>query len=139
MIRSKFVIFILAFALVLTACGGNAGNRPVEVKVTLNEFTIESSITDFQVGVPYHFVVTNEGEDPHEIMLMEPMEDTTGMDMEEMDEMALAHIEEDDLPPGGTAILDYTFTAPAASGELEFACHIQGHYESGMKLPITVK
>lgn len=139
MMRFKFIVLLLASALALVACGGNAGNKPVDVKVTLKEFAIESSITDFRVGVPYHFVVTNAGEEPHEIMLMEPMENSTGMSMEEMDSMALAHVEEDDLPPGGTATFDYTFTQPAASGKLEFACHIQGHYESGMKLPITVE
>ena len=141
MMRFKFIVLLLAPTLVLVACGGTAstGNKPVEVKVTLSEFAIQSSITDFQVGVPYHFVVTNAGEEPHEIMLMEPMENSTGMSMEEMDSMALAHVEEDDLPAGGTATFDYTFTQPTASGELEFACHIQGHYESGMKLPITVE
>lgn len=139
--RFKIIVLLLASALVLVACGSNSstGNNPVDVKMTLSEFAIQSSLTDFQVDVPYHFVVTNEGQVPHEIMLMKPLENSTGMSMEEMDKMALAHIEEDDLPPGGTATFDYTFTEPAALGELEFACHIAGHYEAGMKLPITVK
>jgi len=61
------------------------------------------------------------------------------MDMEAMDEMALAMIEEDELTPGATKTLDYTFTEPASTGDLEFVCHVEGHYEAGMKLPITVK
>ena len=126
------------FVPLLAACGGSASNGPVEVKVTLTEFAIKSSLTAFKGGVPYHFVVNNKGAVPHEIMLMKPMETPAGMDMEEMDKMALANIESDDLPVGGTASFDYTFTEPAAAGELEFACHLAGHYEAGMKLPIMV-
>ena len=107
--------------------------------MTLSEFKIESSLTTFKAGVPYHFVVNNEGSVPHEIMVMEPMETTEGIDMEEMDEMALAVIEEEDLPAGGSTTLDFTFAEPAPAGTLEFACHIPGHYEGGMKLPIVVE
>ncbi len=52
--------------------------------------------------------------------------------------MALGMIEEDDMPAGATGTLDLTFTEPAEAGKLEFACHVPGHYEAGMKLPITV-
>ena len=62
------------------------------------------------------------------------------MDMAEMDKMALAMIETDELMPGKTQTFDYTFAKPAPSGSLEFACHTPGHYEQGMKLlPIAVK
>jgi uncharacterized cupredoxin-like copper-binding protein len=140
----KYSIFILSLVLIvplLAACGGGSSGskEPVEVQMTLTEFNIESSLTTFKVGVPYHFVVTNAGSVEHEIMIMEPMETSEDMDMEEMDEMALAHIEEDDLPAGGTSTLDYTFTEPAPAGTLEFACHLPGHYEGGMKLPIVVE
>jgi uncharacterized cupredoxin-like copper-binding protein len=136
----KVLIMLLAAVLLLSACGAKAtsANGSTEVKVTLSDFTIQSSITDFKTGVPYHFVVTNNGQVEHEIMLMKPMDNSAGMSMEEMDKMALAYIEADDLPPGGTATFDYTFTEPAAAGELELACHLPGHYEAGMKLPITV-
>ena len=135
----KALVVVVALGLLLTACGGQ---RVTEVKITLKEFGIESSMTEFQTGVPYHFVVTNEGAVEHEIMLMPPlMEDQMGMamDMEELDKTALAMIEASELPPGATASFDYTFTEVAPAGTLEFACHIPGHYESGSKLPITVK
>ncbi|MGH2349717.1 MAG: hypothetical protein ACRDFT_09665 [bacterium] len=61
------------------------------------------------------------------------------MTMEEIDKTALAEIEEDDLPPGATKTLEYTFTKPAPAGQLEFACHVEGHYEAGMHEPIVVK
>lgn len=135
----KVLVVLIAAGMLLTACGGQ---RASEVKITLTEFGIESSVTDFKVGVPYHFVVTNEGQVEHEIMIMPPlMEDQMGMamDMEELDKMALAMIEANELPAGATASFDYTFSGPASAGTLEFACHTPNHYEQGMKLPITVR
>ena len=135
----KVLGVLIAAGLLLTACGGQ---RATEVKITLTEFGIESSMTEFQTGVPYHFVATNAGAVEHEIMIMPPlMEDQMGMatDMEELDKSALAMIEASELPAGATASFDYTFTEVAPAGTLEFACHIPGHYEAGSKLPITVK
>ena len=136
--KKVLVVLVLA-GLVLTACGGS---KATEVKITLKEFGIESSMTDFQTGISYHFVVTNEGTVEHEIMIMPPVKpDAMGMsmDMGEMDKMALVMIEASDLPAGATASFDYSFTESAPDGSLEFACHTPGHYEAGMKLPITVK
>jgi uncharacterized cupredoxin-like copper-binding protein len=136
----KVLVILITAGLLLTACGSQGNSN--EVKITLTDFGIESSRTSFEAGVPYHFVVTNDGKVNHEIMIMPPLsEDQMGMamDMEEMDKMALAMIEEDELTPGATVAMDYTFTVPAPAGSLEFACHTPGHYEAGMKLPITVK
>ena len=136
----KFVVILVVAGLLLTACGGQ---QPVtEVQITLTEFGIESSLTDFERGVPYRFVVTNAGSVEHEFMIMPPLsadEMVMGMDMMGLDEMALAMIEAADLPAGATASYDYTFTEVAPAGTLEFACHTPGHYEANMKLPIIVK
>ncbi|MDP1715729.1 MAG: hypothetical protein Q8L41_13390 [Anaerolineales bacterium] len=48
-------------------------------------------------------------------------------------------IEADELPLGATVSFDYTFTEPASAGSLEFACHVEGHYEAGMKQSIIVR
>ncbi|MDP1546164.1 MAG: hypothetical protein Q8L87_09080 [Anaerolineales bacterium] len=140
-IFKRLFIMLSAVGMLLTACSGQGTVAPVEVTITLTEFGIEPSLTEFKTGVPYHFVVTNEGAVEHEIMIMPPLtEDDMGMamDMEELDELALVMIEASDLPVGGTASFDYTFTEAAPAGALEFACHTPGHYEAGMKLPITV-
>lgn len=135
--RSMIVLTVgLMFAVLLGACGGSSG--PKTVNITATDYTYEVSQTTFKVGVPYRFVIKNEGTVPHELMIMKPMEGT-GMDMEEMDKLALANVESDDLGPGETATLDYTFMEPAAMGDLEFACHIKGHYEQGMHVPIEVQ
>lgn len=119
---------------------GGAQSTPAgTVTVTLSDFKIEASQTSFQVGKSYHFVVANSGKSTasHELMLIMPMSGN-GMDMSEMDKMALYAINAKDLPPGASKSFDYTFTQPAASGELEFACHVGSHYTLGMHMPITV-
>lgn len=131
------LLLALFSAAILSACGPKP---PQEVQITLTEFTIESTMTTFKVGQPYRFVVTNAGTIEHEFMIMPPLaEGGMGMEMHELDEMALAMIPEEDLPPGATVTLDFTFEEPASVGELEFACHVPGHYEAGMKLPIVVE
>jgi len=138
----KMYIVLIAAGLLLTACGGQGVNEPVEVTITLTEFGIESSLTDFEAGVPYRFVVTNAGTVEHEFMIMPPLTDDEmgmGMDMGEMDQMALAMIAAKELQPGTTASLEFSFTETAPAGTLELACHTPGHYEANMKIPITVK
>ena len=57
---------IIATTLFLSACGPSTNpDGSVNVDVTLTDFRIESSLDTFEVGVPYHFIITNEGEDEH--------------------------------------------------------------------------
>lgn len=55
--------------------------------VTLTDFKIEASQTEFVTGARYRFVVTNRGGVNHEFMITPPM--MGGMSMEKMHEMAL--------------------------------------------------
>ncbi len=131
---------LVALLLVaLSACGG-ASSVPNTVNITLSDYKIQASQTTFKTGITYHFVVSNKGKQNHELMLMPPVSADTGMGstMDNLDQMALFLIGADKLPPGATATEDYTFRQPAATGKLEFACHIGDHYQMGMRLPITV-
>ena len=122
---------VIAAALALSACGGTpaqAAKKPVDVQITLTEFKIESSVTDFTVGTPYHFVITNKGALAHDWMIM-----PSG---EQDEDKALVKVEDTDLQPNMTVTRDFTFTQ---AGSLEFACHVKGHYEAGMHTPITIK
>lgn len=146
---TPILMLLMLLGLVLAACGASSdpaatsepgdqaqADDPVEVEVTLDEFKIEMSKTRFQAGVPYRFVVTNNGEMAHELMLLPPVE-PGAMDMEEMDGMAVAMLEDEELTSGATVEKTVTFPDPG-EGSLEAACHLPGHYEAGMKLPIEV-
>jgi uncharacterized cupredoxin-like copper-binding protein len=135
--RAVIPLLLLA-TMVLSACGGSSGPQsPVTVTVTLTEFKITSSLETFQVNVPYHFVVTNQGSVEHEFYIMPP--ESAQITQDQVKQDALAGIPAAQLQPGQTATLDYTFTKAAPPGTLELACHLPGHYEAGMDLPITVQ
>jgi uncharacterized cupredoxin-like copper-binding protein len=123
-------LFVLLLTVLLAACGGTTGSPPNQVNVTLSEFKIQSSQTNFTPGTTYHFVVTNNGHTNHEFMVMQPM--SGAMSMGQMDSMALYRVDASQLPPGASKSFEYTFPASAAKQPLEFACHLPGHYEAGM-------
>jgi uncharacterized cupredoxin-like copper-binding protein len=142
--RWLLVGLVSTLLLALASCGGTTtassgsttptASGPVSVQVTLNEFKILSSLTTFKVGVPYHFVVTNTGQTVHEFMAGPIAKATASED--ERDAAKLFEVAELETGKSGTA--DYTFTQPYAAGVMEFACHVSGHYESGMRLDFTV-
>lgn len=125
------------FVVVLAACGSSSSpSGSQEVQVTLSEYKLTSSLTTFTPGTSYHFVVTNQGQVPHEFMIMPMGMNMGGMSMDEMHKIALHMI--DNVAPGETKTFDYTFASSMMGQNFEFACHLPGHYEAGMKLPITV-
>jgi uncharacterized cupredoxin-like copper-binding protein len=136
------VPLMLIAVFLLSACGGggSASKTPVDVTITLTDFGVSSSLTTFQVGTPYHFTVKNDGVVPHEIYIMAPKSGTMTPDqIQSLKTEALVGLSQDDLPAGATKTMDYTFTKAYPAGTLEFACHLPGHYEAGMHLPITVQ
>ncbi len=129
-------LLILSTALAACAPSGG-GSKATDVKINLTDFKVESSSTTFTVGVPYHFVIVNNGSVPHEFVIMPPAADAASADAARS--KAVLVVGEKDLQPGATKEVDYTFTAAAPAGTLEMACHITGHYEAGMHLPMVVK
>lgn len=125
------LIAIVAVTLLIGACGSTSGQSnasPTEVQITLSEFKIESPQTIFDTGTPYRFVIKNGGTIAHDWAIM-PRAETD-------ESQALFMVDEDELPPGATVTREFTFTQ---TGDFEFACHVPGHYEAGMLLPITVQ
>lgn len=53
-------------------------------------------------------------------------------------EGAVLHVGEAQLTPGATVTVEFTFEQNATFESLEFACHLEGHYEGGMFTPITI-
>ena len=109
----------------------------VTVKLVVTEFGIESSLTSFKIGTPYHFIVTNKGVLAHELVLTKP-KDPEMADITGLYQFALSVVQENDLPSGARREFDVMFRDFYSQGTLEFACHIQGHYEAGMKLALAV-
>mgnify|MGYP001380127893 CR=1 FL=1 len=132
--------FFALCMLLMTACGASGGNTTPSgmqhVQVNETEFTIESSVTTFSPGKPYHFAVTNHGNTAHEFMILPKSEGNMGMGMGDMHKIAFAFI--DMIHPGETKTLDYTFVSSAAGSHPEFACYLPGHYDAGMKERVTV-
>ena len=140
-------LFLVSFILILAACGSSttpSGSQPGQttpsgsqtVQVTLSDNKVDSSLTTFTAGMPYHFIVTNSGQVTHQFVMI-PM----GMGMEHMsvDDMHHAALYMyDSVAPGETRMFDYTFAMSTAGQSLEFACGTQGHYASGMQLPFMV-
>ena len=129
-------LLILSTALAACAPSGGGGGQATAVKVTLTDFKIESSLTTFSVGVPYHFTIVNNGSVAHEFVIMPPADPASAAAARAK---AVLVVAENDLQAGATKTVDYTFTTAAPDGTLEMACHITGHYEAGMHLPIVVK
>jgi uncharacterized cupredoxin-like copper-binding protein len=139
--KQRRLLFIGAFflVLILAACAGRPSSsaRPQSVQITETDFKIASSVTSFTPGTPYHFVVTNQGQTAHELMIMPKAEGAMpGMSMGDMDTMALAKVE--NIAPGQTTSLDYTFADKIKGSHPQFVCYYPGHYEAGMKLDVTV-
>src|SRR6266516_3072104 len=140
-------LFLVPFVLLLAACGNSAassGSQQTQttpagsrvVQVTLSENKVESSLTTFTTGMPYHFVVMNTGHVAHQFVML-PM----GMSMEHMSIDQIHHASlfmYDSVAPGETRTFDYTFAPSSAGQGFEFACGTQGHYGAGMQVPFMV-
>jgi uncharacterized cupredoxin-like copper-binding protein len=113
-----------------TAASGN------EVDITLADNTIDASMTTFQVGVPYTFVITNTGRHAHNFNINPPVSVAGSLD-QALDSALLA-VPQEQLAPGQSATMEFTFPETAAGQLLEFSCLIRRHYDDGMKVDITV-
>jgi ABC-type oligopeptide transport system substrate-binding subunit len=71
-VKYRFVLgFVLVtFVLILAACGSSTTSSSSQqgqttpsgsqtVQITLSDTKVDSSLTTFTAGMPYHFVVTN--------------------------------------------------------------------------------
>jgi len=67
-------------------------------------------------------------------MIAPPLTGT--MTVDDLDKLRLFEVS--DIAAGETKTLDYTFKESAPLGKLEMACHVPGHYEAGMKLPVVI-
>lgn len=130
------VVFLIG-CFALAACGESTSAGPAgstDVHIVMQEMTIQSDVTTFKQGVPYHFIIENKGSMQHEfeIAKKQPLDATEA----QMDSGRLAELER--LDPGKTGTLDYTFTQTYTTGEMRLVCGMPGHYSAGQFLDIIV-
>jgi uncharacterized cupredoxin-like copper-binding protein len=113
-----------------------AAGDSTQVDVTLADNTITSSLATFKAGVPYTFVIKNNGNHLHNFNIAQPVSVTGSLDASLSG--ALVTVTQDKLPLGGGTTIQYTFPDSAVGMPLEFSCLIKRHYEDGMRLAITV-
>ncbi len=104
------------------------------VGVLEGDYYIRPELTTFQVGQTYVFAIGNEGQNLHEFVI-EPAgsDEEDALEAEVNGEEREAEVE--DLAPGVTSELEWTFTEP---GDFQFACHLLDHYQRGMVIEIEV-
>ncbi|HLL80985.1 MAG TPA: hypothetical protein VKT25_15855 [Ktedonobacteraceae bacterium] len=107
----------------------------VKVYITLEEYHVVSSLTTFQAGTPYYFVVTNRGHDYHEFMIMPSAPDGSPLSLEAQYKGMMLELEP--ILPGTTWTHNFTFPTSDV-GHFEMACQMGHHYQFGMRLPILV-
>ena len=107
--------------------------EPICVGVVVEEFTVKPQLTTLRVNQPYIFAVGNAGKIPHEFVIEPagandaPLEaEINGKEQES---------EAEDIAPGETKELAWTFTEP---GRYQFSCHVPDHFEAGMVIEFEV-
>ncbi len=136
-LRSLAAAVLLAL---LAACGHASaeGRSHLTVDVTIHHSAFDPGSFRFDAGTTVTFVIHNTDPIEHEFIVGGPalqyyIEHT-------------AHPKHDgsvpgqiSVPAGTTRTTTYTFTqATHDDGDMEFACHVFGHYRYGMHGPITV-
>ena len=105
-----------------------SANTPTTVRVTLRDYRVALVQRHLPVGKPITFLVSNQGQHTHEFVL----EAANAVDK------ALRFngttYEADEIKPGTTRKVTWTLPGP---GRYKLACHIDHHYQMGMKALFT--
>lgn len=150
---------LIATFVAATACGSGApaGTPPIvpgtsvaprDVNVIARDYVFNPSVLDLIPGETVNLHVVNGGLDVHEAIIG----DATVQDAWEQAEAAAAN-----PPPGPTPAVsvppdraglrivvesgqrvDVTWTVPLTSEPLIVGCHIPGHWEKGMHIPVRL-
>jgi len=154
--RQQGLILIGAALLLLATSGWTAGAEKAQtVTITLTEFAFTPAKVTLQAGRPAEIVLVNRGKVEHEFMVYTPpkgrvsdwdewvMPNTYFKNMGEVEgefpgigAVAGTSIFEVEVKPGKRAELKFT---PVRKGTFEMGCHVEGHYEAGMKGVLVVK
>jgi Uncharacterized copper-binding protein len=110
---------------------GKAAQVDRTIRITTLDISMDKTRLDVRAGETVRFIVTNKGQLDHEFIIGDAREQTEHE--QEMQQMAGMDMPDESngitLKPGQTKILIWTF---GQNGEVEFACHVPGHYSAGM-------
>ncbi|MFP5224960.1 MAG: plastocyanin/azurin family copper-binding protein [Actinomycetota bacterium] len=144
-IRNPLIITVVAM-LGLSACGGSTSSpdggdgeiRTINIQA-MDTLRFDPDAVTVAKGEQIRFVVTNAGETEHEFILGDQDVHAHGegmdMDMDMGGDPQMGVLASLSLPPGETREATVTFDE---AGTVEYGCHVDGHYEAGMKGTVTV-
>jgi len=135
--------------------GAMAAAKAQKVTITMSDFKFTPKTIAVKAGVPVELTLVNKGAVEHEFMVyVTPkaapddwdeyvMDNTYFKDMGEVEvvfrgqgAVASTRMFEVELEKGKSATVEFT---PAKKGTFETGCHVEGHYEAGMKATFVVK
>ncbi len=154
--RKRVQIFGVAALVLFLALGGAAwGASEQRVTVTMTEMRFAPAKVTLKAGTTVEIKLVNKGKVKHEFMVYTtPKAGLAGEELEEWAEdnsyfkglavkvegggieVAGRDIFEIELAAGKSVEVKFT---PKKTGTFEIGCHVEGHYEAGMKGSLTVK
>lgn len=155
MTRALQMLSVVAM-IVLVGFGGVAGaGKEQKVTITMTEFKFAPARITLQAGIPAELILINKGKIEHEFMVyaapkarvsdwdeyvmantyFKNMGEIKG-EFEGIGAVAGTSVFEVEVQPGQRAELKFT---PTRKGTFEIGCHVEGHYEAGMKSVLVVR
>ncbi|KXS30420.1 MAG: Cupredoxin domain protein [Candidatus Gallionella acididurans] len=136
-LASMALLFLLTLpvpALVQAATFGHTGKASQvgrTIRITALDIRFDKIRLHVRAGETIRFIVTNKGQLTHEFIIGDAREQAEHE--QEMKKKAGMGMPDEPngitLKPGQTKTLIWTF---GLEGEVEFACHVPGHYAAGM-------
>lgn len=148
-------VLLVVALLAMVSLGASAAPKTQKVTLTLTEFQFSPKNVTLQAGVPVELTLVNKGTVEHEFLLyavpkgkVEDMDafalsttyfKDTGEIVAEFPGVGMAAapvLFETEVVKGKRVTLKFT---PAKKGTFEYGCHVEGHYDGGMKGTLIVK
>jgi uncharacterized cupredoxin-like copper-binding protein len=136
--RTLLAVVVVALAAASCARASAEGRSHLTVDVRIHHSAFAPAQFTFTKGTTVTFVIHNTDPIEHEFIVGD---ETVQYYIEHT-----AHPAHDgsvpgqiSIPPGQTRTTTYTFTeVTRRPGDMEFACHLPGHFRYGMHGPITI-
>ncbi len=152
----RLVLFAaIAASVVGVSFSASAAEQRQKVTITLNDFAFAPKSVTLTAGVPAAITLVNKGKVAHEFMVYPvPTKSIDDWDeyvipstyFQKMGEVEVvfskqgavagSSIFEVEVDAGRSATVEFT---PNRKGTFEIGCHVEGHYEAGMKGTLVVK